>query len=111
MLTRHQYIRETGKRISHGAWERRQRAYEVHKALTFSGQTKMQHVDYVRNDDGTIKLGADGKGEPLVKLCTTLVLAEGTPKHNRKVRTRRDHWDEKNRRARYNERTFLQLAK
>ena len=73
--TRHEYIEKTGKRISKGAWERLNRAYDVHlsKVTHFNGQERL-HV--------------------------TFVLKPETTKANRKVRLM-DRFGERSKRERY----------
>lgn len=66
--SRHDYVRRTGKRISRGAWERLNRAYEVHIV-----PGKLRFVG--RDEDGKLVVGP----------VFTLVNHRETPKVFRKV--------------------------
>jgi hypothetical protein len=85
---RHDYMKKTGKRISKGAWERLNTAYDVHKALDREGREKFRIV------------GRDDEGKPMVTLSTTNVLKPETTKANRKV-SLRDKYGVRTKRARY----------
>lgn len=83
--TRHQYIKETGKRISKGAWERLNRAYAVH------------------NTTGVMTGEYDADGNLVgIRPQYTLVVHQETPKHNRKI-SLRDRWGVNTKRSRYRE--------
>lgn len=79
VTNRYEFMEKIGRRVSKGEWERRCRSYAVHQ------HNKLQVVDYERNEDGTIKMGADGKPTPRVQRAYTIVIAPDTPKHERKV--------------------------
>ena len=88
MRSRHDYIRETGKRISRGAWERLNRAYEVH---IIPGKLKI--VDYEKDEDGNNILS-----KPMLAPQTTNVLMRETTKCNRKVSMRNRYMEDGTRR-------------
>ena len=79
--TRHQYIKETGKSISRGGWERLNRAYDVHLSKQY----------------------VDRKSGQLVSRFTHVLMPE-TTKANRKV-SLRDRFTPRSKRSRFNERT------
>lgn len=67
MHSRHDYIRETGKRISRGAWERMNKAY-------LAWPQKSGRV-----------IGYDEAGKPVIRRNVTITLHPMTPRWNRKV--------------------------
>lgn len=79
--TRHEYIAQTGKRISRGAWERLNRAYNVHLM-------KQKWV-----------WGPEGK--PHVVGCFTHTIMNETPKAFRKLGMRERFRPEGTKRARF----------
>lgn len=76
--TKAEYVRQTGKRISRGAWERLNRAYEVHIV-----PGKLKIVGYEKDEDGNNILS-----KPKLGPQTTNVLMRETTKCNRKVSMR-----------------------
>lgn len=86
---RHEYMQKTGKRISRGAWERLNRAYDVHHVATRR---------YFQGHD------VDGNEKWLTKKCYTYVLTPETTKANRKV-SLRDRFNKLSKRSRYNNST------
>jgi len=71
MHTKSEYEKTLGHRVSKGAWERLNRAYEVH---LHPGKFK--------------KVGFDEAGKPVFHQQATLTLLRETPKCNRKVSMR-----------------------
>lgn len=80
MHTRHQWMRENGKRISRGGWERLNRAYEVH---IHPGKARI--VGFEMNEDGTYRVNEKGQRIPKLGPCFTLTLLRESVKCNRKV--------------------------
>lgn len=100
MHTRRDWERENGKRISRGAWERLNRAYEVH-----IHPKRAQIVGYETfvDDGGTERYVLDKEGlrKPLIGPVMTLTLLRESIKCNRKV-SMTDRYDtEKSKRQKY----------